>query len=760
MKKLKKQIVLFAVAVFVIFMAPQRMMTVSAADGDIAGGTSNNITWVIDANGKLTVSGSGDFLPDRVEYEDVPPWYPYRTAVKSAVVNVTGMTDAENLFHDCTNMVNVDLSRFDTSKIRNMGSMFKGCSSLQSLNLNNFNTANVEYMGGMFSGCSSLQNVNLSSFNTANVEGMSFMFMDCSSLSSLDLSNFNTGNVINMCAMFSGCSNLKNLNIKNFDTANVTDMGVMFHECSSLTSLDLSRFDTAKVESMNTMFSDCRNLTNLDIRNFCTANVTDMGMMFESCQNLTSLDLSHFDTTKVENMNAMFCGCSNLTNLDIKNFRTANVTDMSLMFTYCQNLTSLDLSGFDTEQVTNMSDMFNNCQNLTRLDLSNFNATNVVDMTYMFHVCNNLTVIHIPYNIKVSANLQKKSNIHWFLADGTEITELPQNLDHSVTITRKSTGTVEDNKGDNNNEKPDTTDKDNNNQHWNNGASSDQTGATSGVLEGTGNSTDSAVYGKKLLTAKATDFKTILLSWDAAPNAKSYEIFYSTSPNGGFKRLANVKKTSYKFSKAKCGVTYYFQMRVCEKKLKSEFGPVSYAKTALTGSITLQVKRSTYNSVQLKWNKVPGAKKYEIFYADSMGGSWQSLGIKGGTSFTHKKLVTGATYYYQVRPVRDTSRGSWSNGVSATTALGDVVGLKAKAAGSDRMKLSWKKVRGATRYVILRSDSIDGTYETIGHSGKASYMDTGLSGRTTYFYKVYAVSGPYRTKETAPVGQTTKIPKK
>lgn len=284
-------------------------------------------------------------------------------------------------------------------------------------------------------------------------------------------------------------------------------------------------------------------------------------------------------------------------------------------------------------------------------------------------------------------------------------------------------------------------------------------GAESGVLEGTGNSADTAVYGRRLLTANPTTFNTILLSWDAVAGAKSYEIFYSTSPDSGFKRLANVKKTFYKFSKARCGVTYYFQMRVCQKGVKSEFGPISYGKTDLTGATTLQIKKTTYNSVSLKWNKVAGAKKYEILYADSIGGSWQSLGVRGGTSFTHKKLVTGATYYYQVRPVRDSFLGSWSNGVSTTTSLDNVSKLKAKAAGADRMKLSWRKVKGATQYVILRADRIDGTYEVIGHSGKASYMDTGLAEGTTYFYKVYAVSGPYRTKETEPVGQTTKIQK-
>ena len=187
---------------------------------------------------------------------------------------------------------------------------------------------------------------------------------------------------------------------------------------------------------------------------------------------------------------------------------------------------------------------------------------------------------------------------------------------------------------------------------------------------------------------------------------------------------------------------------------------ITSATVQVTGSPSLQIKKTSYNSVTLKWSKVAGAKKYEIFYADSLDGEWHSLGLKGGTSFTHKKLMTGATYYYQIRPIRDSFYGRWSNGVSTTTFLDNVNKLKVKAASADRMKLTWKKVKGAAYYVILRADSIDGTYEMIAHATKSSYIDTGLQSGTTYFYKVYAVSGPYKTKETAPVGQTTKIAKK
>ena len=66
-------------------------------------------------------------------------------------------------------------------------------------------------MSYMFYNCSSLIELDLSNFNTNNVTNMSYMFFGCSSLKELNLSNFNTNNVINISGLFGGCSDkLKN----------------------------------------------------------------------------------------------------------------------------------------------------------------------------------------------------------------------------------------------------------------------------------------------------------------------------------------------------------------------------------------------------------------------------------------------------------------------------------------------------------------------------------------------------------------------
>ena len=65
----------------------------------------------------------------------------------------------------------------------------------------------------MFYNCSNLINIDLSSFNTKNVTNMIQMFYNCWELINIDLSSFNTQNVTNMMQMFYDCSNLKKVKI-------------------------------------------------------------------------------------------------------------------------------------------------------------------------------------------------------------------------------------------------------------------------------------------------------------------------------------------------------------------------------------------------------------------------------------------------------------------------------------------------------------------------------------------------------------------
>ena len=148
--------------------------------------------------------------------------------------------------------------------------------------------------------------LDLSSFDTSQVADMQLMFSGMRNLTTLDLSNFDTSKVTNMKYMFRDMSNLTTLDLSNFDTSEVKNMESMFSRMSNLTALNLSNFNTSQVADMQLMFSGMRNLTTLDLSNFDTSKVTNMNNMFSNMSNLTSLDLSNFDTSKVRYMYYMF----------------------------------------------------------------------------------------------------------------------------------------------------------------------------------------------------------------------------------------------------------------------------------------------------------------------------------------------------------------------------------------------------------------------------------------------------------------------
>ena len=256
------------------------------------------------------------------------------------------------------NILEIDLSNFDTSEVTDMHNMFYGMSNLTTLNVSHFDTSKVTDMSLMFHGMRDLSALNLSSFNTSQVTDMHNMFYGMSNLTTLNLSSFNTSEVTNMGFMFYGIPNLTSLDLSHFDTSKTTKMSFMFYGMRNLTALNLSSFNTSQVTDMSGMFSSMPSLTSLNLSNFDTSNVTDMHNMFYDTSNLTTLNLSNFDTSKVTDMNYMFHNTSSLTSLNLSNFDTSKVTNMEAMFSDMSGLTSLDLSNFDTSQVTNMENMF------------------------------------------------------------------------------------------------------------------------------------------------------------------------------------------------------------------------------------------------------------------------------------------------------------------------------------------------------------------------------------------------------------------
>ena len=269
-------------------LSPEDRLAAMASEDDIASGISNDIVWVIDADEKLTVIGTGDYMVDSTGH---PPWYEKRQYIKEAKIIATGMTSASRMFRACP-LSSLDVSEFDTSHVTDMHEMFASCSSLSSLDWSRLDTSHVTDMSAMFFGCVDLSSLDLSGLDTSHVTDMHQMFAGCSGLSSLDLSGFATDNVTDMGQMFAGCSSLSSLNLNGFDTSHVTNMNLMFESCSALNSIDVSGFDTGNVTNMGQMFLNCKELESIDLSGFDLSKVTSNGIggMLDGCDKLTTIN--------------------------------------------------------------------------------------------------------------------------------------------------------------------------------------------------------------------------------------------------------------------------------------------------------------------------------------------------------------------------------------------------------------------------------------------------------------------------------------
>lgn len=144
-------------------------------------------------------------------------------------------------------------------------------------------------------------------------------------------------------------------------------------------------------------------------------------------------------------------------------------------------------------------------------------------------------------------------------------------------------------------------------------------------------------------------------------------------------------------------------------------------------------------SLKITWNKLPGASGYELCRSTSKTGTYKPVKSTTATTYTNTYLTAGTRYFYKVRAY--TMEGGVKKYGSFSAALGGVPLAKSaivSAAGvsETQVKLTWKKVTGATGYQVFRSATAGGTYKLIKTTTALTYTAGGLQHAKTYYFKV------------------------
>ncbi len=247
-----------------------------------------------------------------------------------------------------------------------------------------------------------------------------------------------------------------------------------------------------------------------------------------------------------------------------------------------------------------------------------------------------------------------------------------------------------------------------------------------------------------LTSVKSVDYNAVKITWKKASNAKKYQVYRSTSKNGKYKLIKTTTSRAYTNSKLTTGKKYYYKVRAINGSKKGYFSSKKYAIPQLNKTSGVKVTSNSYNSVAVSWNKVNGAKGYQIYRATSKTGTYKKVKSIATNKYVDTDLTTGKTYYYKVRAYRTVNKaykyGSYSGIVCKAPVL-SIPKIQATINGENKIHISWNAVDGATGYKVYRATSKTGTYSRIATRTNTDHVDSSAKVATNYYYKVIATRG-------------------
>lgn len=349
-------------------------------------------------------------------------------------LNTESVTDMTCMFNKCISLVYLDIENLNTQNVTQMDSMFAFAGLYGPMEGNvawdftDFNTQNVTSMKAMFIQ-TGVTELDLSNFDTRKVRQMDGMFSFCYNLQTIYVGDlWSVDSLDNKDAiLFNECRSLKGEagtkcsgGMYNSSYAHIDggeeDKGYLSHRKEGELEFYALKADNVLLLRYGIAPENAYKLVS---HKKTFSGVSENGIWHtwnSGDKNLEETEISQIIVEPSikkylpQSLNSVF-GIKTLRVIDgLDYFVTDSVKDMELMFWGCE-LETIDLSSFHTPSLEIMSEMFSNCEKLKTVYLNNFDTRYVKTMTYMFEKCPNLKTIYVGDRWSTDSILNKKNPI-------------------------------------------------------------------------------------------------------------------------------------------------------------------------------------------------------------------------------------------------------------------------------------------------------------------------------------------------------------
>lgn len=240
------------------------------------------------------------------------------------------------------------------------------------------------------------------------------------------------------------------------------------------------------------------------------------------------------------------------------------------------------------------------------------------------------------------------------------------------------------------------------------------------------------------LSADSITSSSLSLSWDSVSGADEYCVEVYDSSLKVWKTAATPITAKADISRLTAGTAYNFRVCAVVNTASGEVrGEYSQLEVTLSpGKVkNLDAAAVTSAKVKLTWDKVTGAKGYEV--CKVVNGEAVKIGTVTSASYTVTGLDSCESYSFKVRAYNAQGNyGDFSSALKVSTLPSKVTGIETVKTSATYIKFSWDKVSSADKYIVYIYKNGEWTkYKT---TTSTAVTVKGLSSATTYKFKVRA----------------------